>query len=472
MSLMTSGGSAAQVARNPVWPRSSVTRISAPRLVAFSAPAVPLAILFVPLITYLPAFYSVEVGLSLSSVGLCFMLVRISDALIDPLVGTLSDATRSRFGRRRPWLVAGFVPLMLATFYLCNPQGRASAQYLLVWMSIFYVAWSVVQVPYLSWGSELDSHYHGRSRVFAFRETGTFVGIMLGTGLPTVLLPSGASLGQVLSVIARAAMLALPLAVCTSVLCVKEEESTSGKQAPAWNGLLAALRFNRPYARFLGYTLLNYTFLNMFNATVVLVVSIKLKLADRFLSLVFVQYLIGLVIFIPLSQWLAKRYDRHRVLAFGNLTGAIGLCALTVASPGNYWAATGALSILGFLNAAVWVLPPAVVGDLADYGQLKAYGRNQGSYMAGYNLAVKGGTGLGVGVALPLLQWMGFHSQQVLARGQGASALEFVGCLLPAGLLILIIPLVWNFPINSRRHATIQRRLEKRRLAAAYSSCR
>lgn len=438
------------------------TRVSRLRLIAFSAPAVPLAMLFVPLITYLPAFYSAEVGLSFSSVGAIFMLARMGDALIDPLVGTLSDATRNRFGRRRVWLVGGFAPLMLATYYLCNPRGNKSAEYLLLWLVIFYVAWSVVQVPYLSWGTELDSNYHGRSRVFAFRETGTFVGIMLGTGLPVLLAPPRASLGIVLGIIATAAIVVLPLAVGSAILFVREEGSSNSTQPVAWNGLFRAVRRNRAYARFLSYTLLNYTFLNMANATIVMIVSTNLRLPEAFLPLVFIQYVVGLVVFIPFALWLAKRIDRHRVLALGNLTGAVSLAAMAVIPPGSYWCAAAVFSALGFLNATVWVLPPAIVGDLADYGQFKKEGKNQGNYMAGYNLAVKGGMGLGVGIALPLLQLMGFHANGSLASTERSWVLSFVGCLLPAALVSLITLLIWKFPIDSRRHAILQRWLERR----------
>lgn len=432
------------------------------RLVAYSMPAVPLAILFVPVITYLPVFYSTEAGLSLSVVGAIFMIARIGDALIDPLVGAMTDATRSRFGRRRIWLAGAVVPLMLATYFLCNPPAQPSAAYLLWWVVVFYLTWSAVQVPYLSWGAELDRNYHGRSRVFGFRETGTFVGIMLGTGLPVLFAGQDAPLARVLAIISTAALITLPLAVIAAAMLVGEPSSRRSPLKPEWNGLLWALRINPPYVRLLTFTVLNYTFINMFNATIVLLVARNLQLPDAFLVLVFIQYAATSFIFIPFVLLLCRSIGRHRVLALGNLCGAIVVGGLGVIPAGNYGLAIVAFALLGFVSAAVWALPPAMVADVADYGALRGQEGGEGIYMAGYNLAVKAGTGIGIGIALPLLQALGLQTTANMASTP-SDALAIVGCWLPALCMALVSMMMWRFPIDQHLHASIRRRLDRRR---------
>ncbi len=73
-------------------------------LLAYGAPALPAAMLGLPLLVYLPSFYAETIGLGLTSVGAILLLARLWDVVTDPLVGVLSDRTRSRIGRRRPWL--------------------------------------------------------------------------------------------------------------------------------------------------------------------------------------------------------------------------------------------------------------------------------------------------------------------------------------------------------------------------------
>jgi GPH family glycoside/pentoside/hexuronide:cation symporter len=75
-------------------------------LAAFAAPCLPLAALGLPLVVYLPEYYVSELGLSLSVVGAAFLLVRVADIILDPILGGMMDRTRTRIGRFRPWLAA------------------------------------------------------------------------------------------------------------------------------------------------------------------------------------------------------------------------------------------------------------------------------------------------------------------------------------------------------------------------------
>src|SRR3982750_1614493 len=99
-------------------------RPTAWRLIALSAVAVPVAAAGLPLAVYLPPIYVQDHGLSLGAIGLIFLVGRLWDALLDPLVGTLSDRTRTRFGRRRPWIAGGGLLFALAAAFLFFPQGQ------------------------------------------------------------------------------------------------------------------------------------------------------------------------------------------------------------------------------------------------------------------------------------------------------------------------------------------------------------
>ena len=105
--------------------------------------------------------------------GMIFMVSRIWDAVSDPLAGYLSDRTRSRFGRRRVWILGSIVPIA-ATFIMvfAPPQGMAAGA-LTAWMTVaivgFYSATTVLLVPHLALGAELSGSYHERSRLFGIR---------------------------------------------------------------------------------------------------------------------------------------------------------------------------------------------------------------------------------------------------------------------------------------------------------------
>ena len=97
-------------------------RLPAGRLAAFSALALPIAAAQMPLNVYLPAIYSQHFGLSLGLVGLIFFVEKLWGAAADPVVGALSDRTRTRYGRRRPWILAGTPSFHSSA--VCSPPGH------------------------------------------------------------------------------------------------------------------------------------------------------------------------------------------------------------------------------------------------------------------------------------------------------------------------------------------------------------
>lgn len=157
------------------------------RLVAFASPSVALAALGLPLVIYLPTFYSTKVGLPLAAVGLAFLVVRLLDIGLDPVLGGLMDRTRTRFGRFRPWLALGAPVLMGAAWALFIPPEGASFAYLVAALLATYVGYSICYLAQLSWGAALSSDYNTRSRIFAWWQGANLAGVILVLAIPALL---------------------------------------------------------------------------------------------------------------------------------------------------------------------------------------------------------------------------------------------------------------------------------------------
>ena len=100
------------------------------QLVAYGQLVVPLAVIGLPVAVYIPPFYSGTLGLDLAAGGFILMLARFSDVITDPLIGRLSDRTRTRFGRRRPWVVAGVPVMMISALMLFVPVRACNSCWL------------------------------------------------------------------------------------------------------------------------------------------------------------------------------------------------------------------------------------------------------------------------------------------------------------------------------------------------------
>lgn len=433
--------------------------LSVRRLLAFAGPAMPLAMLTTPVINYLPTFYVTEVGISLYWTGIAFMLANLWDGLTDIYIGSLSDKSRSRFGKRKIWMLIGILPLMISIYYLFNAPVGSGKQYLIVWISIFYVFWTVVQVPYMAWGAELTTSYSGRSRVFGFREMGTTVGIFLSAALPMLLLSNDAKMSEILRLLSYSIIVLLPILVFLSLYFVKERPH-SHSRAKLNGGLLSAIKTNKSYLRFLIY---HFTFtlgVSIFNAVIVLFIQYRLELENSFISLVFIAY-VAAIIGIPICVKYANHFGRHKVLAVSVFLTSLALAWIAVIPASSYWSAAACFILLGFSTSAAWAMPPAIIGDLSDLGNFKGYGEQTATYMAGFNLVYKLGMGFGVGIALPLLQYLGFQTNSIMGDDNSLS-LIIVCCIIPIIIMTASVMLIWNFPIDSHSHSIISKGLKRK----------
>ena len=144
-------------------------RLNRSTLFYYSLTDLPVAMSIFPVIVFVPRFYASDVGVPLALVGTIMVAVRVFDVITDPLMGYISDHTRSRFGRRRPWILAATPLMMLSIYQLFMPGDGTGGFHLALWSVMLSVAITMMLIPYYAWGAELSTDYHGRSRVTGSR---------------------------------------------------------------------------------------------------------------------------------------------------------------------------------------------------------------------------------------------------------------------------------------------------------------
>lgn len=429
-------------------------------LLAYSGPSIAISIMMMPLLVYIPPFYGQEVGLELGTVGLIFLLARAWDALIDPIVGFGSDRTKSRWGRRKPWIAIATPILLLLVYAFYQPPQAASAAYLAIVVFAFYVSLTVFQIPYLSWGAELTRKYEGRTRVTAFREGAIMVGTVIATIAP-VLYFSGSepSLRETLRLFTIIILVVLPFAVFAALKFTPTITSASESQ-PSLSKALATLAGNMPFLRLACGVFFLWLGGSFYNSLVLFVVRQIVGLPmSGFFQLVLVQYSVG-ILFIPFWVWLANRIGRHRALLAGAATFFVALPLLTLVEPGNLTQATLVYVLKGIGTCVIWVLPPALAADTIEYGMLKGAGDDAAMTMSLFMFAQKLAFAAGIGIALPLAGALGFDPR-VAATAEGLAGLRWVALYLPGLIGIAGALLLFNYPLTANRHAAIRRRLER-----------
>ncbi len=427
-------------------------------LLAYSLPALPAAMLGLPLLVYLPGFYAEQMGIGLSAVGAVMLLARLWDGATDPLIGFLSDRTRGRLGRRRPWLIAS-LPLVLAgAWMLFRPPEGAGVAHLLVWSFVVYLGWTMMQIPHQAWGAELSDDYAERARITATREGFALVGVIVAASLPATLPALGLAspadgAAAALGAIAVAVVVLLPATGAVLLAIVREPPPAAARPLAgraAWRVLAA----NLPFRRLMSAFLLNGIANGLPSSLFLMFVGHRLQLEAMQGVFLLVYFLAGLA-GVPLALALARRMGKHRAWC----AAMLATCAAFVWAPllpaGAALAFAAICLVTGLGLGADLALPPAIQADVVDEDTAAGGDGRAGLYFAAWGMATKLALALAVGIAFPLLDLAGFDPRVGTASAGGGLALAALYAWGPVLLKLAAVALMWRFPLDAGRHAAL-----------------
>jgi Na+/melibiose symporter-like transporter len=423
--------------------------------------ALPLSIAEIPILLYLPAFYAEELGLIAGSVGVVFLLARVWDGLSDLLVGWLSDRTSSRFGRRKPWVVLGAPLLILSTWCLCNPPRSAGLIYLCVYAVLFYASFTAVKIPHLSWGTELATDYVQRSRVSMYRETFTNLGNLLFVLVPLMLLGENPPLHEVLSLQSGAVMLLVPLTLLPLAWWVRDPLPAEPVTTPFF-GELSQLMKDRVLLRFLVGRFIFWAEEGITNSLLLFSFAVGLALSTRdFFWAILILYVASLAV-TPLTLRLAGYVEKHWLLAGG--VALQGVCYFLVFFlPAGRFAFVALLwMLIGIANTSMTSMPPSIMADIIDYGDVLSGERRSGTYVAVDNLLAKLGMALGVGLSFGLLTWVGFDPAAAHHGPADVRHIRALGFLVPGVLCTIAAIIYLTHPITRQVQRALRARIRAR----------
>lgn len=434
-------------------------RISRWRLAAFALPAIPISALGLPIVVYLPPFYAEDMGLSLSVVGTVFMITRFWDVFTDPVLGMMSDRIHSRWGRRRHWIVIAAPILMFSSWMLFMPSAPVTWAYLLFWMVVLYIGWTLITISHMSWGAELSPDYDERSSIQGWREFALIFGMFTVLALPAVIEWTAEGTGRAESVAAMGwfVIVLLPITIGLAVMTVPEFPAVK-QQTIDWISAGRILLQNRPLRRVLLADLLVGVAPGITGALYIFFASYVMEL-PRFASLLLLVYFVAGFIGIPIWLRIAHWQGKHRTLAMAMFYGAITLPLVIFMPRGEFWWLFVGNTLYGVAYGAGAFLLRAVMADVCDHDAVRTGEHRTGLYYSLLTMTNKVGAALAVGLTYPLLDVIGFVPQP------GANSPETLGQLLalyvtlPALFMLAAGAVMWNFPIDKAAQEEIRAKL-------------
>lgn len=433
-------------------------------LLAYALPAFVVALPTIPIYINLPSYYGIELGLGLAATGFILLLARIFDTVTDPLIGMLSDRFNFKGARRKPWIAIGAVVAGVGLYKVLNPPSGVDTSYLLGWSILLYAGWTMVAVPYFAWGAELSDDYDERTRITSWREAAGLLGI-LGAGAVSAVAVNLDLAGG--NPVASIAWLAIALGVVAFPLLLKTVPDTmpSG-HAPSpisFNRFRAesrSLASNAPFVRLLGAWFINGLANGIPSALFLIYLQYALGASEADQPLFILIYFLAGVLAIPVWLKLSQRHGKHRIWCVAMIFAVCAFAMVPFIPAGGYLMFGIVCVITGMALGADLALPPAIQADVLDYDRWKFGRARAGVQFALWGMATKLALAVSVGIALPSLQGLGFDPDA--PTQEGIWALLLLYGVVPIGIKVLAIMMVWNFPITSAKHAIIRKRLQQR----------
>ena len=445
-------------------PRVESDRVPLRTVLAYGPPIAALASLLFFVQFFFLKFATDVLLIAPATVGVIFALGRAWDAISDPIAGTWSDRTRTRFGRRRPWMLAALPLIGLGFAMTWIPPAGLEGAVLTAWVAVslfaFYTAFTVYIVPHSSLGAELSTDHHDRSRIFGARHASFTLGIMLAfAGMQFV-----ENSADPRAAAASLALVAIPvstLVLLVPPLFIRERREYQGRGAQSSFRAMADVLRN-PHARLL----LVVQFIEMSGAGVLGILSpyltvYVLKRPDLIgpMPAIFVVVSIASIPF-----WLraARRFGKRNawITAMIGMSLSFGSCFFV--DEGEIALMAVLLFFAGISAGCGGAIGPSILADVIDYDEYLSGERKEGAYSAAQGFAIKSANASIILVTGLVLQLSGFQPNV-----EQTPAAELAIRSLFAGLPFVMFGagaiLFSRFRFDHREHARVRAELERRR---------
>ena len=451
----------AESERSAPQPASPDARLPFSRLLAYGLIEAPIGGALTMLSIFLGFIYT-EHGVSFGAVSLVLMVARLLDVAIDPMVGLLSDRTRNRFGRRKTWIVAGTPIFLVAAWRLFLPPEQVDTPYFALWMVLFWLGFSMINIPYYAWGAELSPDYHERTRITTARTMIGTLGSVAALSVPIILWKLAGSADQpppsyIAAAVVGYTVWLLPGFIAFAALRVPDL-GTSGARVPILKGL-RVMRRNGAFLRLLGaFTIVGLGPVLQGAMFPYFMQNVVREERPWLLLLYFPTVFCGIAFW----AFVARFFEKHAtwMLGMGVMVGATSLYLLV--GEGDIAGMAAILVISGVGSGALSALPASMKADVVDLDAVESGEDRAGVFFAAWSLALKFVAAVGQGLAFGTLALIGFQ------RGAENGPDEILGLRIfysagPALLYLTGLLLIRGYPITAARHAQLRAEISERR---------
>ena len=415
-----------------------------------------------------------------------FLFPRIFDAITDPLMGFISDNTKSKWGRRRQYVLVGGLIMGIAYIFMWQLFKEDTLEYnfwyFFLCSLVFYLGLTIFSVPYVAMGYEMSDDFHERTSIMAIAQwIGQWAWVIAPLFWIIMYDPEWFPSADV-AVRELAIWVAIPCAVCAIVpaLFIKSKSTLDEDYEPLnssniGNSLVKILQsfveaFKiKEFRKLCGATFLIFNAFNTVAALTFFVIVYKLFNGDAGASGIWVS-MFGCVgalgttfIVIPSVAWLSKKFGKKKAFMLSQSISLIGYVMLYfLFVPGKPWLYMIALPFFSFGIGSLFTIMMSMTADVIDIDEVNSGKRREGIFGAIYWWMVKVGYGIAGALSGVIITVVGFNPDLTTIDQQAAvDGLHAFFCFFPMGGTILAMLVMKDYDVTEERAKAIRKALGK-----------
>jgi GPH family glycoside/pentoside/hexuronide:cation symporter len=416
---------------------------------------------------FLLFYYTDVAGINPALAGAALMVGKLTwDAINDPLFGYFSDRTRSRFGRRRIYMLVGAIPLGIAAWIMFSlPKGLTGVPAFLAVLGSFWLVdtfHTMTTTPYYALTPELTRDYNERASLTSIRMVFSVFGYILGAASTTILAGvfQGAGLNMQQAWSATGAVFGAIAVITTLVttFSIKERPELAGEpsQLPALKAVLISFK-NKPFIiLMIAFILSSFSF-TVLTALVPYFIQYQLDMGDQ-VPFVLLVMLVTIGIFLVPAKLISDRINKGPSYALGLFIASVAVIASFFLPRGATPLIYVVAAVAGMGFSAQWVFPWSMLPDVVEYDEQVTGERREGIYYGLWAFLSKFTGALGVAVSGWALDLFGYVPN-VEQTAHALFGIRLFFSIVPAVVILISLPFLIRYPITRQKHAELVREL-------------
>lgn len=454
--------------------------------------------------TYLLLYLTTVAGVAPALAGTISAVGSVWEALVGPIMGSLSDNTVSRFGKRKPFMMFAAIPVAVVTsllFTAINTGPAVKCVYYTVCIILFWTSFSMEFVPYMSWGADLTNDYHERTSLRSYSYVFGQVGMLLGMVLPTIIVDWAMNLGhsaqQSWQMVGMFCGISAGAALIISVLMVRKGDMKADdpellrmkalKKAEKQKNrgvhpLKRAISILKEFGSILRLKAMRYLLAasmlylianTLFSSDRVFFMTYNMGMSQRAISLIMLIITFSGIAFVPFISGLSRRFDKKTTFMAGIGGAGILMMAMRIVNITDIKGIIAVSLIYSVANTCYWQLMPSMIYDIAEIEEAESGESHAGAVISFQALSESVCIAIGLQILGIILDVSGFDESlpSPLEPGwdasmmQPESALTWVSnsfTLLPGLFMILVFVVMIGYPVTKDAIEKMRREKEEK----------